>query len=286
MIPPIPPFVLNAARVDGDEDGGADNEYDFVEELESGLEKDLEPDDFAGQFEEELEKELLSGVALADTSLFDLPTHLFNNDDLNLHGLDEDYDIITTNTQSKRVRGKCRDGYELGNFFQSCWYQKFLAPDKDGVEGSRSRTHRLSGRDRQGAFRSTFRLTLDKVERLAKTMIENRIILPTRRINSTIAMQIKVELHVLGALSILGHGLPFTVVSTYSNISKEEHRLFFHKFIEYFFVHHQEYIYLPKDADELRSVSQKYREVGLPGAMGSKDVVHVKWSHAPAGDFN
>ncbi len=59
MIPPIPPFVLNAARVDGDEDGGADNEYDFVEELESGLEKDLEPDDFPGQFEEELEKELI-----------------------------------------------------------------------------------------------------------------------------------------------------------------------------------------------------------------------------------
>ena len=191
MITPIPPFILNAARVDGDEDGGADNEYDFVEELESGLEKDLEPDDFAGQFEEELEKELLSGVALADTSLFDLPTHLLNNDNLDLHGLDKDYDIITTNTQSKRVRGKCRDGYELGNFFQSCWYQKFLAPDKDGVEGSRSRTRRLSGRDRQGAFRSTFRLTLDKVERLAKTMIENRIILPTRRINSTIAMQLR-----------------------------------------------------------------------------------------------
>ena len=117
-------------------------------------------------------------------------------------------------------------------------------------------------------------------------MIEKKIILPTWRIKSAIAVRVKAELHVLGALSILGHGLPFAVVSTYSNISKEEHRLFFHKFIKYFFDNHQEYIYLPRDADELRSVSQKYREVGLPGAMGSKDIVHVKWSRAPAGDFN
>jgi hypothetical protein len=45
-------------------------------------------------------------------------------------------------------------------------------------------------------------------------------------------------------------------------------------------------ISLPRDAEELRTVSKKYHEVGLPGAMGSKDVVHVKWSRAPAGDFN
>ncbi len=28
-----------------------------------------------------------------------------------------------------------------------------------------------------------------------------------------------------------------------------------------------------------------YEEMGLPGAMGSVDVVHVKWSNCPAGDF-
>ena len=26
--------------------------------------------------------------------------------------------------------------------------------------------------------------------------------------------------------------------------------------------------------------------MGLPGAMGSVDVVHVKWSNCPSGDFN
>ncbi len=97
IIPSVPPFVLNDARVDFDKDGNTDNEHDFVAELESGLENDLKPDDFASQFEEQLEKELLSRGAFADMTLFDLPLHQFKNDDLELQGLDENYDVTTNN---------------------------------------------------------------------------------------------------------------------------------------------------------------------------------------------
>jgi hypothetical protein len=31
---------------------------------------------------------------------------------------------------------------------------------------------------------------------------------------------------------------------------------------------------------------KKYDEVGLPGAVGSVDVVHVRWANCPAGDYN
>ena len=31
---------------------------------------------------------------------------------------------------------------------------------------------------------------------------------------------------------------------------------------------------------------RSYEEIGLPGAMGSVDVVHVKWLNCPAGDYN
>ncbi len=31
---------------------------------------------------------------------------------------------------------------------------------------------------------------------------------------------------------------------------------------------------------------KRYEEMGLPGAMGSVDVVHVKWSNCPSGDYN
>ncbi len=54
--------------------------------------------------------------------------------------------------------------------------------------------------------------------------------------------------------------------------------IFFHRFIDYFFENHKKYAYLPRDVNELKEVMGHYREVGLPGAMGSKDVVHVKWS--------
>ena len=37
---------------------------------------------------------------------------------------------------------------------------------------------------------------------------------------------------------------------------------------------------------ELQEVMERYRDVGLPGAMGSVDVVHCKWSKWPASDFN
>lgn len=38
----------------------------------------------------------------------------------------------------------------------------------------------------------------------------------------------------------------------------------------------EEYIYLPHDKEELKSIMRRYEEVGLPGAMGFMDVVHVK----------
>ena len=279
-IPPIPPFDATWATCDDSSEG----DDDFISVLESRLEGCVEASDFTLQFEEELERELASEASLNSSELFlNASPPFFDNDDLELCNIDEDDEANNDDdkdSQLKRGRGKCREGYTLGNLFHSCWYTKFLAPD------SRSRTRRMSGRDNQGVFRATFRLPLDKVERLANLMIDKRIIGPTRRIKTAIAVQVKAELHVLGALCILGHGLPFQVISSNSNISKEEHRLFFHKFINYFFDNHRDYIYLPQDAGELRSVSQKYRAVGLPGAMGSKDVVHVKWSRAPAGDFN
>ncbi len=284
-IPPFPPFVFSDDDSDGQEEGGDDD--DFIAELETRLEEEVD-------FAEELEKTLEQDMLLPDASLNSSPfgdvsqqialDNIIHN--LNDIGSDDDDKINGDNRPPKRVRGKCREPYQFGHLFASCWYVQFLGPDKNGVEGRRTITRRQSGRDRQGLFRSIFRLPLTKIERLADLMIEKGIIVPTRRLRSALAVQTRAELHVMGALCALAHGLPFQVISASSNISKEEHRLFFHKFIDYFFDHHREYIYLPRDADELQLVSRKYREVGLPGCMGSKDVVHVKWSCAPSGDFN
>ena len=47
-----------------------------------------------------------------------------------------------------------------------------------------------------------------------------------------------------------------------------------------------EYIYLPRNLTELKSVNKDYNAAGLPGCVGSMDLVHVKWSHCPTGDHN
>ena len=46
------------------------------------------------------------------------------------------------------------------------------------------------------------------------------------------------------------------------------------------------FILLPSNMAALRRVSRDYEENGLPGCVGSMDVVHVKWSSCPMGDHN
>ena len=47
-----------------------------------------------------------------------------------------------------------------------------------------------------------------------------------------------------------------------------------------------EYIYHPHDEHEVKQTLVRYKEVGLPGAVGSVNVVHIKWSNCPAGHLN
>jgi hypothetical protein len=48
----------------------------------------------------------------------------------------------------------------------------------------------------------------------------------------------------------------------------------------------EEYIFLPRNLTELNRANKDYSAAGLPGCVGSMDVVHVKWSHCPTGDHN
>jgi hypothetical protein len=43
---------------------------------------------------------------------------------------------------------------------------------------------------------------------------------------------------------------------------------------------------MPRTPEELQLIMRRYEEVGLPGAAGSLDVVHVKRAICPAGDYN
>ncbi len=47
-----------------------------------------------------------------------------------------------------------------------------------------------------------------------------------------------------------------------------------------------EYICIPRNITELHRVSRDYNAVGLPGCVGSMDVVHIKWANCPTGNHN
>ncbi len=47
-----------------------------------------------------------------------------------------------------------------------------------------------------------------------------------------------------------------------------------------------EYICLPRNITKLQRINRDYNAAGLPGCVGSMDVVHVKWSNCPTSDYN
>ncbi len=57
-------------------------------------------------------------------------------------------------------------------------------------------------------------------------------------------------------------------------------------FVEKMFSISHEYIYFPRIPEELAQTMKHYEGVGVSGAIGSVDVVHVKRSNFPAGNFN
>jgi hypothetical protein len=90
----------------------------------------------------------------------------------------------------------------------------------------------------------------------------------------------------MSALYILGRGAPFCLLYPLTHISKTKKEKFFHRFLDMFMDMREEYIFLPRNMHELNKTSKWYSAVELPGACGSIDVVHVKWSNCPAGDHN
>jgi hypothetical protein len=48
----------------------------------------------------------------------------------------------------------------------------------------------------------------------------------------------------------------------------------------------ENYITIPMNIGELSWVARHYNAISLPGACGLMDVVQIKWSTCPAGNYN
>jgi hypothetical protein len=70
------------------------------------------------------------------------------------------------------------------------------------------------------------------------------------------------------------------------DVSTSEVRKFFFDFLDAMVDMKDEYIFLHENVAALARTMKSYESVGLPGACGSMEVVHVKRSNCPAGDYN
>ena len=128
-------------------------------------------------------------------------------------------------------------------------------------------------------------MPLTKVDQLVDIFINCHYVQPSHSFLCRGKFRERIELLVMLLLYLLGFGTAFCSCQVVCKISTSEIRKFFFLFLDAFYDMRDEYIQLPADMATLSKVSACYKSVGLPGACGSMDVVHVKWSKCPAGEF-
>ena len=85
-----------------------------------------------------------------------------------------------------------------------------------------------------------------------------------------------IELLVLGALRYLGRGWTFDDIEESTSVSKEVHRVFFHRFIDFgSTVLYDKYVNMPLTYAEAKRHMAEYAAAGLNGGCGSSDCCHV-----------
>ena len=81
---------------------------------------------------------------------------------------------------------------------------------------------------------------------------------------------------VLGSLQYLGRGWTFDDVEENTAISKEVHRTFFHRFVEFgSTVLYDKYVLTPNNVNEAKTHMREFEEAGFLGCVGSLDETHI-----------
>ena len=192
-----------------------------------------------------------------------------------LDGIDEDCEHV----DQRKERSPNMFGYKIGDYMNCNYYRKFLCPEVREV------TY-LKSCSRQSAFRSHFRVPLITIDHLTETFITNGWVEATQRCHSHHMLITRTNLFIMCSLEHLGNRRPHVQFETETNMSYTEHRNFFNMFIQRMYSIRRDYISFPSTVQELCSTVNDYAGQYLPGACGSIDVVHVKWSRCPAGDYN
>ena len=191
----------------------------------------------------------------------------------------------------ERVRASPKFSYTIGEYETSSFYHEFLSDE--AVRSSNGRmvtvremTDELS-RNPKSCFRSWFRMPLYMVCEIVDRFIAEGWIRLSQHCRTPDRLKMKAELLVLGTLAMLGGTLhSFRQLKPLTHICASDHSNFYLSFVRHLASISHEYVFMPRTPEELQQIMRRYEEVGLPGAAGSLDVVHVKRANCPAGDYN
>jgi hypothetical protein len=123
---------------------------------------------------------------------------------------------------------------------------------------------------------------LTTIDSLLEMHFRNGWVNYTGGCNTYHRLSIHTQLFIMCALEHLGNRKPHRQFTADTNMSRTEHLNFFNRFLENMNSVKPEYIFYPRNMDELQGTVCDYADQHLPGAGGSIDVVHVKWSRCPA----
>lgn len=91
------------------------------------------------------------------------------------------------------------------------------------------------------------------------------------------------ELKILATLRKLGRGGCFDNLYDSCGIDEETLRVFYHKFCRHFSeALYTTYVHPPTTQEEISKVTEVYKRLGFPGAIGSVDCTHIRWDKCPA----
>jgi hypothetical protein len=156
------------------------------------------------------------------------------------------------------------------------WYLRYLKTDEQRAILRDDETHRDTKE-----FRANFRVDFQIFERLVH-MADSRFWYDSTQTDAKLRKCSSLQLLVLGCLHVLGTSASQIVVQTNTNIDQEVHRQFFLLWLRHMHAIKNEFIFMPRNAEELEIVSSDYHSLGLPGCCGSADGVHIGWDRCPA----
>ena len=94
--------------------------------------------------------------------------------------------------------------------------------------------------------------------------------------------RVPTDLKLLGVLRILGRATVFDGINELSGIAVSTMQSFFHLFTSKARNElYPKHVFTPRNREEVIAAEAAYKLLGLPGAIGSMDVVHVAWGCAP-----